>query len=75
MYFKKFINDTEILKAKDTTKILSESTKGALVGAGVGGTIGLAIGFVKKKNILFSVMLGSVLGAALSRSIKLKFKK
>ena len=75
MYFKKFINETKVLKSKDTTKILSESTKGALVGAGIGGAIGITIGIIKKKNILFSAMVGSVLGAGLSRAIKSKKKK
>jgi hypothetical protein len=75
MYFKKFINDVDVLKKKDTTKILSESTKGALIGAGVGGAIGLVIGAFKKKNLLFSAMIGSVLGAGMSRAIKIKFKK
>jgi len=75
MYFKKFLNNVEELKAKDTTKILSESTKGALVGAGIGGVMGLLIGVAKKKNLLFSAMLGAVLGAGMSRAINFKKKK
>jgi hypothetical protein len=45
-----------------------------LVGAGIGGTIGIVIGLVKKKNILFSAMVGAVLGAGISRTIKIKNK-
>lgn len=72
MYFKKFLNDVKDLKAKDTSKIVGDKTKGALVGAGIGGVIGLTIGFVKKKNLLFSTMVGAVLGAGISRAIKTK---
>jgi outer membrane lipoprotein SlyB len=75
MYFKKFLNEVGELKAKDTTKILSESTKGTLVGAGIGGLMGLIIGIAKKKNLMFTTMLGAVLGAGMSRAISFKKKK
>jgi outer membrane lipoprotein SlyB len=75
MYFKKFLNEVGELKEKDTTKILSESTKGALVGAGIGGVMGLLIGIAKKKNIMFTTMLGAVLGAGMSRAISFKKNK
>ena len=75
MYFKKFVNDVKDLKSKDTSKLLSDKTKGGLVGAGIGGLIGLTIGAIKKKNLLFSAMVGAVLGAGMSRAINIKFKK
>ena len=75
MYFKKFLTEVKQLKAQDTSKIVSDKTRGALVGAGIGGTIGIVIGLVKKKNILFSAMVGAVLGAGISRTIKIKNNK
>jgi hypothetical protein len=46
-----------------------------LVGAGIGGVMGLFIGIAKKKNLLFTTMLGAVLGAGMSRAINFKKKK
>jgi len=72
MYVKQFITNIKNVKKKDTNTILDDSTKGALVGAGIGGGIGLVIGLVKRKNILLSVFIGSIVGAGISRVIKKK---
>lgn len=74
MYFKKFIDDLNETKAKDSNKIISEKTKGALIGAGIGGGVGLLIGFARKKKPLLSMFIGAVIGAGISRAVKFKKK-
>jgi uncharacterized membrane protein len=72
MYFKRFIDDVDEIKAKDTNKVISDTTKGALVGAGIGGAIGLIIGFARQKKPLFSCFIGAVVGAGVSKAVKFK---
>ena len=67
MYFKKYLNQVGEAKGKDTNKILSESTKGVMTAAAIGGGIGLMIGFGRKKNLLLSAFIGSVAGAIISK--------
>jgi len=67
MYAKNFLKVIGETKAKDTNTIISEQTKGTIVGAGIGGGIGLFIGFGRKKNLLLSAFIGAVIGGAISR--------
>jgi hypothetical protein len=55
------------VKSKDTNTIISETTKGTMIGAAIGAGIGLFIGFGKEKNLLMSGFIGAVLGGAISR--------
>lgn len=67
MYAKKFLKAVGDTKAKDTNTIISETTKGTMVGATIGAGIGLFIGFGRKKNLLMSGFVGAVIGGAISR--------
>jgi hypothetical protein len=67
MYAKDFLNQLGDVKAKDTNTIISETTKGTMVGAGIGAGLGLLIGFSKEKNLLMSGFIGAVIGGSLAR--------
>ena len=67
MYAKNFLNTIGSTKKKDINTIISESTKGTLVGASIGAGIGLFVGFGRKQNLLLSAFIGSVLGGTLSK--------
>jgi hypothetical protein len=67
MYYKKFITDVKDIKSKDTNKILTETTKGTLVGAAIGAGFGILIGIGRGKNLLISGFIGSVIGGGISR--------
>jgi len=67
MYAKSFLNSVGEVKSKDTNTIISETTKGTMIGAAIGAGIGLFIGFGKEKNLLMSGFIGAVLGGAISR--------
>lgn len=67
MYAKNFLKVIGETKSKDTNTILTEQTKGTIVGAGIGGGVGLLIGFGRKKNLLMSAFLGAAIGGAISR--------
>jgi uncharacterized membrane protein YeaQ/YmgE (transglycosylase-associated protein family) len=74
MYAKNFLNSIDEVKAKsnNTTAVLSESTKGTMVGAAVGCGVALFIGFYRKKNLLMSGFIGAVIGGAVSRAFIVK---
>jgi hypothetical protein len=65
-YAKKYLNAIDDIKAKDTNAILSESTKNVLNGATIGAGAGLLVGFAKKKNLLLSAFVGSIIGGIVS---------
>jgi len=67
MYAKKFLNNIGETKAKDTNTIITDSTKGTMVGASIGAGIGLFIGFGRKQNLLMSAFIGAIIGGAISR--------
>lgn len=67
MYAKKFLKAVGDTKEKDTNTIISETTKGTMVGAAIGAGIGLFIGFGRKKSLLMSGFVGAVIGGAISR--------
>ena len=70
MYAKDFLNSIGDLKAKSnkTNTVISESTKGTMVGASIGCGIGLFIGFGRKKNLLLSGFIGAIIGGAISNA-------
>jgi uncharacterized membrane protein YeaQ/YmgE (transglycosylase-associated protein family) len=70
MYAKQFLNSVGDIKKKDTNTIISESTKGTIVGASIGAALGLFIGFSKEKNLLMSSFIGAVIGGGIARFIK-----
>jgi uncharacterized membrane protein YeaQ/YmgE (transglycosylase-associated protein family) len=67
MYAKRFLNQVGETASKDTNTILTESTKGTIVGAAIGGGIGLFFGFSKQKSLLMSGFIGATIGGVLSR--------
>ena len=67
MYAKRFLNTIGEAKQKDVNSIISDSTKGTMVGASIGAGIGLFIGFGRQKNLLMSAFIGAILGGAISR--------
>lgn len=68
MYAKNFLNASQTKeKVKDTNAVISEATKGTMVGAAIGAGIGLFIGFGRKKNLLMSAFVGSFIGGTISR--------
>jgi uncharacterized protein YqgC (DUF456 family) len=74
MYAKDFLNSVGEVKKKDTNSIISESSKGTMIGASIGAGIGLFIGFAKQKNLLMATFLGAVIGGSISRVIMNKNK-
>ena len=72
MYAKKFLKTIGETKAKDTNTVLSDATKGTMVGATIGAGVGLFIGFGRKKNLLMSAFVGAVIGGAISRAFIVK---
>ena len=72
MYAKDFLDKISDTKKKNASGVLNETTKNAMVGASVGGGIGLLIGMVKKQNFLLSIFIGSIIGAGVSTIIKKK---
>jgi hypothetical protein len=67
MYAKNFLKVIGETKSKDTNTIISEQTKGTVVGAGIGAGVGLFVGFGRKKNLLLSAFIGAAIGGAISR--------
>ena len=68
MYAKKFLKAVGDVKEADTSKTLTEATKGTMVGAAIGTGIGLFIGFSRKKSLLMSGFIGAIIGGAISRA-------
>ena len=50
MYAKNFLKSIEGNKKKDSNTVITETTKGTMVGAGIGAGVGLFIGFGKQKS-------------------------
>jgi uncharacterized protein YcfJ len=67
MYAKEFLNTVYEVKAKDTNSVISETTKGTMIGAAIGASIGVFIGFGKEKNLVMSGFIGLMIGGAISR--------
>jgi uncharacterized protein YcfJ len=67
MYAKDFLKKTQETKKKDVNTVLTETTKGTMVGAAIGGGVGLMIGFGRDKNLLMSAFIGAVIGGAISK--------
>jgi uncharacterized protein YqgC (DUF456 family) len=67
MYAKNYLKAVGDTKAKDTNTVISETTKGTMVGAAIGAGIGIFIGFGRKKNLLMSGFVGAIIGGAISR--------
>ena len=67
MYAKNFLKSIDGNKKKDSNTVITETTKGTMVGAGIGACIGLFIGFGRNKNLLMSGFIGAVIGGAISR--------
>ena len=74
MYVKNLITNITETKKKDTNTIITETTKGTLVGAGIGCAVGILIGLGRGKNLLFSGFIGSVIGGGISRVFLTKKK-
>jgi uncharacterized protein YcfJ len=72
MYAKSFLNQVGEVKQKDTNTIISETTKGTMVGASIGAGIGLFIGFGRQKDLLMSAFIGAVIGGTISRVFMVK---
>jgi uncharacterized protein YcfJ len=67
LYAKDFLKKTQETKKKDVNTVLTETTKGTMVGAAIGGGVGLMIGFGRDKNLLMSAFIGAVIGGAISK--------
>lgn len=67
MYAKNFLKSIEGTKKKDSNTVITETTKGTMVGAAIGAGVGLFIGFGRNKNLLMSGFVGAVIGGAISR--------
>lgn len=67
MYFKEYLNQVGKVKNFDTNKVLNDSSKGVMTGAAIGGGIGLMVGFGRKKNLLLSAFIGSIVGGIVSK--------
>ncbi len=72
MYVKDFISQVSAAKTTDSNTVLSESTKGTMVGAAIGTGIGLFIGFGRHKNLLMSGFIGGMIGGLISRAFIVK---
>jgi len=74
------MNATEILEnakkysQKESSDFLVNLTKGTLNGALTGGFLGAGIGLFKSYNIYASILVGIVIGGAIS-NISIKFKQ
>ena len=69
MYAKQFLNKISDNKKKNANAIIKDSTKDMAIGAVVGAGVGLLIGIAKRKSLLMSTFIGSVLGAGISKFI------
>lgn len=67
MYAKNYLKAVGATKEKDTNTVISETTKGTMVGAAIGAGIGIFIGFGRQKNLLMSGFVGAIIGGAISR--------
>jgi hypothetical protein len=67
MYGKNILNQIGDIKKKDKSIVLSELTKGTLVGSTIGAGIGLLIGFNRKHNLLLSSFIGAVIGGGITK--------
>jgi uncharacterized protein YcfJ len=67
LYAKDFLKKTQETKKKDVNTVLTETTKGTMVGAAIGGGVGLMIGFGRDKNLIMSAFIGAVIGGAISK--------
>lgn len=67
MYAKNFLKSVEGTKKKDTNTVITETTKGTMVGAAIGAGIGVFIGFGRDKNLLMSGFIGALIGGGISR--------
>jgi uncharacterized protein YcfJ len=67
MYAKDFLNNIKETKSKDSNAIVSDLTKGTLIGSSIGGGVGLFIGFSRNKNLLVSGFIGALVGGLISR--------
>lgn len=72
MYAKSFLNQVGEIKKKDTNTIISDTTKGTMVGASIGAGLGLFIGFGRQKDLLMSAFIGAVIGGTISRVFMIK---
>ena len=72
MYAKNFLNQVGEVKKKDTNTIISDTTKGTMVGASIGAGLGLFIGFGRQKDLLMSGFIGAVIGGTISRVFMIK---
>ena len=68
MYAKHFIDSTKGLKKKSTYTAMSESNKGAVVGAMLGAGVGGFIAYSRNKSVLVFACVGAVIGGAISKS-------
>ena len=66
MYAKNFLDQISEIKSKDSNAIISETTKGTVIGSTIGGGIGLLIGFSKNKNLLLCGFVGAVMVGLIS---------
>jgi hypothetical protein len=67
MYFKDYLKATGDVKKTDTLSAITDSTKGALIGTGIGAGSGLFIGFGRNKNLLLSAAIGGIVGGVISK--------
>ena len=67
MYFKEYLKASGDLQKKDTISVISDSTKGTIVGTCIGAGIGLFIGFGRNKNLLLSAAIGGIVGGVVSK--------
>ena len=52
--------------------VLNDAMKGTMVGATIGGGVGLLIGLGRKQNLLMSASIGAFIGGAISRAFIVK---
>jgi uncharacterized protein YqgC (DUF456 family) len=66
VYAKSFINQAQEIKKKDANAILTDATKGAMVGSAIGAGVGFFIAFGRHKNLLLGSFIGAVIGGVIS---------